>query len=88
MELRAKLAQVDSELGALTGRATSIEVAAMSQAEAAARVLQRHEAAGQARQGHLIELRDAAVASSEAIQQLINEARSQTEKARAQQAEL
>eukprot|EP00969_Alexandrium_andersonii_P112788 4984464-Alexandrium_andersonii.AAC.1 len=34
-ELRAKLAQIDSELGALTGRVTSIEATAMSQAEAA-----------------------------------------------------
>eukprot|EP00969_Alexandrium_andersonii_P149755 6621496-Alexandrium_andersonii.AAC.1 len=68
MELRAKLAQVDSELGALTGRVASIEVTTMSQEEAAAHVLQRHEAAGQAHQGHLIELRDAAVAHSGAIQ--------------------
>eukprot|EP00969_Alexandrium_andersonii_P347130 15347357-Alexandrium_andersonii.AAC.1 len=60
----------------------------MSQAEAAANVLQRHEAAGQARQGHLIELRDAAVAHSGAIQQLIHEARSQAEQAQAQQVEL
>eukprot|EP00969_Alexandrium_andersonii_P298625 13200980-Alexandrium_andersonii.AAC.1 len=60
----------------------------MSQAEAAAHVLQRHEAAGQAHQGHLVELRDAAVAHSAAIQQLISEAQSQAEQARSQQAEL
>eukprot|EP00969_Alexandrium_andersonii_P018458 806688-Alexandrium_andersonii.AAC.1 len=60
LELRTKLAQVDGELGALTSRATNIEVTAMSQAEAAAYVLQRREAAGRAHQGHLIELRDAA----------------------------
>eukprot|EP00969_Alexandrium_andersonii_P329496 14560917-Alexandrium_andersonii.AAC.1 len=35
-ELRAKLAQVDSELGALMGRVASLEVTTMSQAEAAA----------------------------------------------------
>eukprot|EP00969_Alexandrium_andersonii_P004392 189231-Alexandrium_andersonii.AAC.1 len=75
MELRAKLAQVDSELGALTGRVTSLEETTMSQAEAAAHVFQRHEAAGQAHQGHLTEFRDAAVAHPGAIQQLINEAR-------------
>eukprot|EP00969_Alexandrium_andersonii_P000452 19585-Alexandrium_andersonii.AAC.1 len=60
----------------------------MSQVEAAAQVLQRHEAAGQAHQCYLIELRDAAVAHSGAIQQLINEARGQAEQAQAQQAEL
>eukprot|EP00969_Alexandrium_andersonii_P073045 3222973-Alexandrium_andersonii.AAC.1 len=35
-ELRAKLAQVDGELGALAGRVTGLEVTTMSQAEAAA----------------------------------------------------
>eukprot|EP00969_Alexandrium_andersonii_P117551 5200318-Alexandrium_andersonii.AAC.1 len=66
---------MDGELGALTGRVTHLAVTTLSQAEAAASVLQRHEAAGQAHQGHLIERRDAAVAHSGAIQQLINEAR-------------
>eukprot|EP00969_Alexandrium_andersonii_P128035 5658059-Alexandrium_andersonii.AAC.1 len=36
LELRAKLAQVDGELGALTSRVANIEVTTMSQAEAAA----------------------------------------------------
>eukprot|EP00969_Alexandrium_andersonii_P302138 13355569-Alexandrium_andersonii.AAC.1 len=66
---------MDSELGALTGRVTHLEVTTLSQAEAVASVLQRHEAAGHAHEGHLIELRDVAVAHSGAIQQLINEAR-------------
>eukprot|EP00969_Alexandrium_andersonii_P321335 14197938-Alexandrium_andersonii.AAC.1 len=60
----------------------------MSHAETAAHLLQRHEAAGQARQSRLIELRHAAVAHSGAIQQLVNEARSRAEQAQAQQAEL
>eukprot|EP00969_Alexandrium_andersonii_P311817 13778354-Alexandrium_andersonii.AAC.1 len=36
IELRAKLAQMDSELGALTGRVAHVEATTMSQAEAAA----------------------------------------------------
>eukprot|EP00969_Alexandrium_andersonii_P179511 7935820-Alexandrium_andersonii.AAC.1 len=56
VELRAKLNQMDGELGALTGRVTHVEVTTVSLAETAASVLQRHEAAGQAHQGHLVEL--------------------------------
>eukprot|EP00969_Alexandrium_andersonii_P263731 11657043-Alexandrium_andersonii.AAC.1 len=62
-------------MGAIAGRVTGLEVTTRSQAEAAAHVLQRHEAAGQAHQNHFIELRDAALAHSGVIQQLIGEAR-------------
>eukprot|EP00969_Alexandrium_andersonii_P233776 10321786-Alexandrium_andersonii.AAC.1 len=69
LELRAEFAQMDSELGTLAGRVTHVEVTTTSQAEVAASVLQRHEAAGQAHQGNLVERRDAAAAHSGAIQQ-------------------
>eukprot|EP00969_Alexandrium_andersonii_P235728 10407674-Alexandrium_andersonii.AAC.1 len=62
-------------MGAIAGRVTGLEVTTRSPAETAAHVLQRHAAAGQAHQSHLIELRDAAMAHSGVIQQLINEAR-------------
>eukprot|EP00969_Alexandrium_andersonii_P304898 13477844-Alexandrium_andersonii.AAC.1 len=62
-------------MGEIAGRVTGLEVTTRSLAESAAHVLQRHEAAGQAHQSHLLELRDAALAHSGAIEQLVTEAR-------------
>ena len=55
-ELAQKLAQLDGDLATLTGRVVSVETTTTRQAEVAAQILQRHEAAGAAHAGYLIEL--------------------------------